>query len=102
MMSTQNIFSINMPDFKLPVSCQFTIGEISEHKNPNFRMCIIFLYSKACMLISVNICTCKMVVEAVFSKRVFRNIMLNSIQKFCCNGFSKFLLLYVILGPTSL
>ena len=27
---------------------------------------------------------------------------LNSVQKFCCNGFSKFLLLYVILGPTSL
>ena len=27
---------------------------------------------------------------------------LNSVQKFCCNGFSKFLLLYIILGPTSL
>ena len=28
--------------------------------------------------------------------------LLNSVQKFCCNGFSKFLLLYVILGNTSL
>ena len=27
---------------------------------------------------------------------------LNSVQKFCCNGFSKFLCLNVILGPTSL
>ena len=27
---------------------------------------------------------------------------LNSVQKFCCNVFSKFLLLYVFLGPTSL
>ena len=26
----------------------------------------------------------------------------NSVQKFCCNGFSKFLLLFVILDPTSL
>ena len=26
----------------------------------------------------------------------------NSVQKFCCSGFSQFLLLYVILGPSSL
>ena len=28
--------------------------------------------------------------------------ILNSFQKFCCNGFSQILLLYVILGPTLL
>ena len=33
---------------------------------------------------------------------VYCILQLNSVQKFCCNGFSKFLLLCVILGPTSL
>ena len=38
-----------------------------------------------------------------FAHRLVNSIfILNSVQKFCCNGFSKFLLLYVILGPSSL
>ena len=38
------------------------------------------------------------------SKLIWRFLVkhVNTVQKFCCNGFSKFLLLYVILVPTSL
>ena len=37
--------------------------------------------------------------KPIFKERI---TILNYVQKFCCNGFSKFLLLFVILGPTSL
>ena len=36
------------------------------------------------------------------SRYLHLGFVLNSIQKFCCNGFWEFLLLYVTLGPTSL
>ena len=40
--------------------------------------------------------------RAVYISQFTNWISINSVQKFCCNGFSKFLLLYVILSPTLL